>query len=113
MSGILRPLRRKSAGAALALALLAACSTTGGDSAKDTTAPSATSAATTAPGETTTTEAGPPADLYLGFDLSSGDINATRQKYGVGGQNSNLLNEDYYVALMDAYNADGSGRAHV
>ena len=110
MSGTSRSARWKPLGAALALVLLAACSTTGGDS-NDSAAP-ATDVATTQPAETTTVDPGPPADLLFGFDLSSGDINATRKKYGVGGQNSNLLNEDYYVALIDAYNADGGIAGH-
>jgi hypothetical protein len=101
----------------LALAL-AACGTSGGDSDGTTasSAPQSTAADTTAPETTavepTTTEAGPPADLLFGFDLSSGDINATRDKYGVKGQSSNLLNEDYYVALIDSYNEAGGIAGH-
>ena len=53
-----------------------------------------------------------PADLVLGFNLSSGDINATRDKYGVEGQNSNLLPEDYIVALLDDYNENGGLNGH-
>jgi hypothetical protein len=118
MSGTSRSACWKPLGAALALVLVAACGTTGGDSNKSTTtvapttAPPATDSATTLPAATTTIDPGPPADLLFGFDLSSGDINATRKKYGVGGQNSNLLNEDYYVALIDAYNAKGGIAGH-
>jgi len=99
-------------------AILVACGTSGGDSSETTAAPTPQSTAveTTAPGtttaETTTTVAAAPADLLLGFNLSSGDINATRDKYGVKGQNTNLLNEDYYVALIDAYNAGGGIAGH-
>jgi hypothetical protein len=111
--------RHHRAATAVTLALLlAACGTSGGGT-KDTTAdttPTTVAVDTTAPdttaGDTTTTDPGPPADLVLGFDLSSGDINATRDKYGVKGQNSNLLNEDYYVALIDAYNAAGGIDGH-
>ena len=116
-----RRVRRITPALALASALvLAACGTSGGDSSKETDAPTTTAATadttqtTTADTaeETTTTEAGPPADLVLGFDLSSGDINATRDKYGVNGQNTNLLPEDYYVALMDLYNSKGGIDGH-
>ncbi|MEZ5220591.1 MAG: hypothetical protein R2743_03790 [Ilumatobacteraceae bacterium] len=116
------------------LAVLAAsCSTSGGES--DQSSDATTTAATETPTtvgespetteaspdstagavETTaapTTEAGPPADLVLGFDLSSGDINATREKYGVEGQNSNLLPEDYIVAMLDHYNEQGGIAGH-
>jgi hypothetical protein len=117
---------------------LASCSTTGGES-DGTDAPASVlaTAAATAPPETSatseasvpesteaaadtsvaateapTTDPGPPADLVLGFDLSSGDINATRDKYGVNGQNSNLLPEDYIVAMLDHYNEQGGIAGH-
>jgi hypothetical protein len=133
MSGtMMRSRGRRLATGAITLGLLASCSTTGGDAetttpataAAETTTPPTTVAVTdtseasvvesttTEPAETTTTDPGPPADLFLGFDLSSGDINATRNKYGVGGQNTNLLNEDYYVALIDSYNAAGGIAGH-
>jgi hypothetical protein len=115
---------RRIAPALLALGLVA-CSTAGDDSTSETAAPATTAAVTEPPVETDapvdtepadtatpTTDPGPPAPLILGFDLSSGDINATREKYGVAGQNSSLLNEDYYVALIDAYNADGGMNGH-
>ena len=122
-----RPARHLPAAALVATAaLLAACSTSSDDDSAATAAPVTTAApAETTAGttegtepaettaETTTTEAGPPEDLVIGFDLSSGDINATRDKYGVGGQNTNLLSEDYYVALMDAYNAAGGIAGHL
>lgn len=108
---------RALTGVALAV-LLSSCGTTGGDTTAPTSAPPESSVVeSTAPDttveDTTTTEAGPPADLRFGFDLSSGDINATRDKYGVQGQNSNLLSEDYYVALIDAYNAEGGIAGHI
>lgn len=115
----------------------ASCSTSGGESdsadsadSAGTTAPAATEAPTTEAPSTTeaettattepaaettavpTTEAGPPADLVLGFDLSSGDINATREKYGVSGQNTSLLPEDYVVAMLDHYNEQGGIAGH-
>jgi hypothetical protein len=119
--------RHRTTAASITLALvLAACGASGGettDSAPATAAPTTaapdtvapdTAAPTTAAPDTAppTTEAGPPADITLGFDLSSGDINATREKYGVSGQNSNLLNEDYYVALIDSYNEAGGINGH-
>ena len=119
--------RHRTAAASLTLALvLAACGASGGettDSAPATAAPTTaapdtvapdTAAPTTAAPDTAppTTEAGPPADINLGFDLSSGDINATREKYGVSGQNTSLLNEDYYVALIDSYNEAGGINGH-
>ena len=110
--------RHHRAVTAISLAiLLSSCGTTGGDTkATTSSAPQSTAVDTTAPGSTaeatTTTDPGPPADLLLGFNLSSGDINATRDKYGVKGQNSNLLNEDYYVALIDSYNAAGGIAGH-
>lgn len=73
---------------------------------------------TDAPAEPTDTTAPPvteapePADLVLAFDLSSGDINATRDKYGVEGQTTNLLPEDYRVAMIDHYNANGGINGH-
>lgn len=108
---------RRLAVAVAATLLLAACGTSGGESqptVASTQAPTSAPETTAAPASSSpdTTEAVPPADLVLGFDLSSGDINATREKYGVQGQNSNLLPEDYYVALMDAYNAEGGIGGH-
>jgi hypothetical protein len=109
---------RSSVVIAVACLALAACGTAGSDGeAADTTAAATTTAAvdtTTASTDeaTTTTEAGPPEDVVFGFDLSSGDINATRDKYGVAGQNTNLLPEDYYVAMMDAYNEAGGIAGH-
>ncbi|MBU6316288.1 MAG: hypothetical protein KGR47_07245, partial [Acidobacteria bacterium] len=99
MSRIVR--HRHLTTAVLLATLLAACGTSGGDTKQTTatTTPQSTAVDTTAPGTTEatpSTEAAPPADLFLGFNLSSGDLNATREKYGVKGQNSNLLNEDYY-----------------
>lgn len=115
MSRIVR--HRHLTTAVLLATLLAACGTSGGDTGQTTatTIPQSTAVDTTAPGTTEatpSTEAVPPADLFLGFNLSSGDLNATREKYGVKGQNSNLLNEDYYVALIDAYNAAGGIAGH-
>jgi len=106
---------------ALAAVTLAACSTA--DDTAETTSPTTvpstvpatvpdSGAATTEPAVTSTTEAAPPADFVLGFDLFSGDLNATRAKYGVQGQNENLSPEDYFVALMDAYNDEGGISGH-
>lgn len=127
-----RPASRLAPIAVAGCLVLAACGTSGGESddadttaaptteaAPETTATEATDApptteATSAPTTEAapTTVAGPPADLVLGFDLSSGDINATREKYGVEGQNTNLLPEDYVVALLDHYNEQGGIDGH-
>ena len=114
-----RTLRHHRIATAVSLAiLLTACGTSGGDSEGTTasTAAPTTAADTTVPDDTvaptTTADPGPPADLLFGFNLSSGDINATREKYGVQGQNTNLLPEDYYVALIDAYNEAGGIAGH-
>lgn len=79
------------------------------------TEPTDTEPADTEPAATeppVTEPAGPPADVLFGFNLSSGDINATRAKYGVEGQDSVLLPEDYIVALLDDYNENGGIAGH-
>ena len=111
------PRTHRVAAAIAAAVLLAACGTSGGEGQSTTVAntpvPTSEAQTTVAPSSSPdTTEAAPPEDLVLGFDLSSGDLNATREKYGVQGQNTNLLPEDYYVALMDAYNAKGGIGGH-